>query len=249
MRREDPDIICLQEVRFNPYRKSKAREFIGRYVTGAAPTPELVAGQHMLEDLFQHLPHYRQYHVWEPGMHYSDHQVEGLAILSKFPIITHSVKRLSKSPSGDGNARICVSALISHPSGDIQVFNTHFTYAVEGQPLQCKEVSRFVAQECRGVPQILMGDFNCFTGSSRARDFLAGGHIDGESLALVDVWTTLHPNDPGPTFPSYQPQERLDRMLSSPYLQVLDCYRVGEASQPDLWASDHCGLVATFKLP
>lgn len=96
MNREDPDILCLQEVRFNPYRKSKVQEFLGRYVSGAAPGPEMTPGKHMLEDLFQHLPQYRSHYVWEPGMHYDDHQVEGLAILSKFPIRSHAVKRLAK---------------------------------------------------------------------------------------------------------------------------------------------------------
>lgn len=249
MGREDPDVICLQEVRFNPYRKSKVHEFFGRYVSRSAPGPEMTPGKHMLEDLFQYLPQYRQHHVWEAGMHYDDHQVEGLAILSKFPIRSHAVKRLAKHAKGDGNSRICIGALIAHPWGDIQVFDTHFTYAVEGQSLQCKEVSRFLAQESRGAPQLLMGDFNCFRRSVLANAFLSGGSIDGESLPLVDTWTNLHSNDPGYTFPSYHPNERLDRILFSPGLQPTACYKVGEATEPDVWASDHCGLVATFRLP
>lgn len=248
MNREDPDVLCLQEVRFNPYRKSKMQEFFGRYVSGGAPRPEMTQGKHMLEDLFQYLPQYRQHYVWEPGMHYKDHQVEGLAILSKFPIRSHTVKHLSKHEK-DGNSRICLSALITHPWGDIQVFDTHLTYAVEGQPLQCKEVSRFLAEEHKGVPQFLMGDFNCFRVSHLANTFLSGGSIDGESLPLVDVWMTLHSSDPGRTFPSFQPRERLDRVLCSPGLQPTACYKVGEAIAPDVWASDHCGLVATFRLP
>lgn len=249
MNREDPDILCLQEVRFNPYRKSKVQEFLGRYVSGAAPGPEMIPGKHMLEDLFQHLPQYRSHYVWEPGMRYDDHQVEGLAILSKFPIRSHAVKRLSKHER-DGNSRICLSALIAHPWGDIQVFDTHFTYAVEGQPLQCKEVSRFLVQENKGIPQLLMGDFNCFKVSSIANRFLSGESIDGESLLpLRDVWTELNSSDPGRTFPSYKPKERLDRILCSPGLQPTACYKVGEASVPDVWASDHCGLVAIFRLP
>ena len=90
-------------------------------------------------------------------------------------------------------------------------------------------------------PQILVGDFNLKRSNPEA-------HLLIERRPMRDAWAVLHPDAEGNTFPSWEVNERLDRIY---YRNVADpalCEISGFAQSSQTWPSDHCALFADFLL-
>lgn len=78
---------------------------------------------------------------------------------------------------------------------------------------------------------VVMGDFDASPGAASLR-FLKGlQSLDGMSVCFQDVWSAVHPHDPGPT------------------LHVASCERVLVRPVRGVQASDHYGLVADLTVP
>jgi endonuclease/exonuclease/phosphatase family metal-dependent hydrolase len=109
---------------------------------------------------------------------------------------------------------------------------------------------------------LIAGDFNALAPGEllhsgrmprwvRAMVWLSGRDIERDTIQLmldegyVDAWRTLHPGDPGHTFPTWDPHVRLDYVFTpqryASRLQV--CEVVGEPAPAVRVASDHLPLL------
>mmetsp|Transcript_3550 Transcript_3550/g.3321 ORF Transcript_3550/g.3321 Transcript_3550/m.3321 type:complete len:188 (-) Transcript_3550:77-640(-) len=151
-----PDILGLQEVRYDPfYGLSKSERAL------VEENEKIRFERHMMNDIMALLPEY-PYSYWCDSMHYGDGSIEGISIVSRFPIIDIKATKLS-SANDDGNKRSCVRGTVNHPKKRIFFYNTHVTYGTNGQNTQAAEILRFMDSENEGqIPQILVGDMNLY---------------------------------------------------------------------------------------
>ncbi|KAF9583080.1 phospholipase C type enzyme [Lunasporangiospora selenospora] len=146
----------------------------------------------------------------------------GLVILSKYPILETSIRRfqLNGDPTGilqgdwfDGKS--CVSAVISHPAGEVVLLNTHLhaTYdskITSDRYLGCRvaqawEVASTIRSTLTHNPLVIaLGDFNS------APDSLVAKIVKGYG-GLTDAWEQVHPASPE-SRSGLTPQEGIDRL-------------------------------------
>lgn len=173
----------------------------------------------------------------------------GQMILSRFPITRSRARRLS----GRQGRTVLVSE-IALGQGDMFVLaTTHMESYLEDGPIRAKQLDEIFADLApETAPTLFAGDLNFGDGEQPDT-----AHLDP---AFVDLWTRLHPSDPGFTWNierspmaaagSFvgEPSRRLDRMLlrgSSWAPNTIEI--IGDRSvtgHPALFPSDHFGLVA-----
>ena len=169
-----PDVIGLQEV----------REVTGRVPNQAAA----LAGP-------------RGWHVafapttsWGGG-------VEGLAVVSRFPIGAQEFRPLPGSSESEG--RGILSARLDGEAGGLWVHSTHLSYREnEGllREAQVQVVDEVMTAHDNGNPRVTMGDFNADPGTDELR-FLTGQHtLAGRRVAYQDAWAAVRQDDPGYTW-------------------------------------------------
>jgi endonuclease/exonuclease/phosphatase family metal-dependent hydrolase len=187
--------------------------------------------------------------------------VVGNAILSRWPIMRKSVCEL---PAGAGDAgRTALFALIDAPFGAVPVFTTHFSSAVGGSELRCKQVgalTQFIAEETSDCANsIVTGDLNAEPDSDEIRLFgsdQTAPPVPG--MIFLDVWRfadlgarswTWDRRNPA-VFATGEPDARIDyiflghRTNSSLVPRVLKAWLTGNEPVNDVWPSDHAGVVA-----
>jgi endonuclease/exonuclease/phosphatase family metal-dependent hydrolase len=139
-------------------------------------------------------------------------------------------------------------------------------YARERE-LQGVTCARFIEEVLgdRDLHVILLGDFDDTPDSASIR-FWTGRQSLGEiSIAYRDAWDAVHSGDAGHTFSSTNPLVRAGEMslelgrridyimvrcgIHGPTLDVSDCRRVFDQDLAGVWASDHFGLLAEFRMP
>jgi endonuclease/exonuclease/phosphatase family metal-dependent hydrolase len=222
-------------------------------------------GQNLAADLAERL---RMHWCWAvAGQSRAKHDDElfiGNAILSRWPITTHTEVRL---PSDDpGERRVALHARIDTPGGALPMFTTHLTYRPGGSQLRLPQVRRlatFVAEEAAdcAYPPVVTGDLNAEPDSDELR--LLGGlrttpAVPG--LVLVDAWRYADPGDPGFTWDrrnGYQaesvlPDSRIDYILVGLPRQgrgrALSTRLAGTTPVGDVWPSDHFAVVTDLQL-
>jgi tyrosyl-DNA phosphodiesterase 2 len=178
----------------------------------------------------------------------------GQMILSRFPIARSRTRRLS----GKQGRTVLVSE-VTLPGGDaIVLATTHMESFLEDGPIRARqldEIFEFLARET--APTLFAGDLNFGDGEQPDT-----AHLDPD---FVDLWLRLHPSDPGFTWNierspmaaagSFvgEPSRRLDRMLLRGGVWMPQSIEmIGDrsvADHPDLFPSDHFGLVAEFARP
>ncbi len=184
--------------------------------------------------------------------------VEGLAILSRYPIVSSTYVDLP-APNG-GNGRIVLEATLSTPFGLINCYATHLSTNASERDAQAQALLAFVESVPHQQPPVILGDLNAVP-TSLAVLFLTGAIAAGGVRGnLVDGWPLLHPGDPGPTFATANaPGERLDRRFDYILLgrgtaadpaqgRWVESRRV--LDQPDdsgVYPSDHLALAATIR--
>ncbi len=228
IRRQDADIVCLQEVPWTLRLGSGAKYLASRtglnYLT-------LRANGNRWAILFE----------------------EGEVILSRYPLHKPAVVELRPAP-GLFEHRVALHATAVTPWGDLRVFASHLTAGNPGlNQDQAAALQSFVTATGSG-PAIVAGDFNATDDSPQIRA-LGGVWIDTYRAAnLGDPGFTCCIDNL--TAESEQLEERIDylflvpgpggqaRVLSS--RKVLDQPAwVGDGWQ---WASDHVGLLTTIEL-
>jgi endonuclease/exonuclease/phosphatase family metal-dependent hydrolase len=193
---------------------------------------------------------------------------EGLAILSRYPILEQRVTQLPQARPTE--ARILLSARIGAPSGAVWFHTTHLHYrlddgvAREEQVVAIDQVIRSLGREAADLPQILCGDFNAPPDSDEIR-FLRGLHtLAGRRTHFQDAWLRVRPDEPGFTWSSENPQTRalrsldLDRRIDYVFVTtrrkdgrgtVREARRVLDQHDDNgVCASDHFGVLAEVQI-
>ena len=193
---------------------------------------------------------------------------EGLAILSRFPVLEQRVTQLPQPRPTE--ARILLSARIGAPTGAIWFHTTHLHYrlddgvAREEQVVAIDQVVRALGRDAADLPQILCGDFNAPPDADEIR-FLRGlTTLAGRRTHFQDAWLRVRPADPGFTWSSENPQTRplrsldLDRRID--YVFVTTRRKDGrgtvrearlvldERDGEGVCASDHYGVLAEVQI-
>ena len=249
-----PDVIGMQEVR--PLGGARER--------GARTTADELAGALGMSHVYQEAVRWDA-GAFGPGTPAGE---EGLAVLSRLPILEHRSLALPEPRSTE--ARILLSARLETAVGPLWFHTTHLHYrlddglAREGQVLAIDEAVRACGRELDDPPQILCGDFNAPPDADEIR-FLRGlTTLGGRRTHFQDSWQRAHPADPGITWSSENPQTRplrsldIDRRIDYVFVTtrrrdgrgtVLDARVVlDERDEDGLCASDHYGVFATVQI-
>ena len=168
--RSDVDVIGLQEVRFDDNQRIDSLSL------------------NQMQHLSLRLPHYN--FIYQPASLYADDNVinstmeEGLAIMSRYPIISWSYILLSGDMDLDVHQRICLHVEIRTPSEYVlQVFVTHLSLNNELREESVQEIVEFMSR-FEG-DKVLMGDMNCEP-DSVAMEYL-------REAGLQDAWLAFYP--------------------------------------------------------
>lgn len=178
----------------------------------------------------------------------------GNAVLSRWPISGHEV--LTYSVAEAGLHRLAVRADIEGPHGEIQVFSTHLNWGFDDgarRVAQVGELLEFVARSHRpNSLQLVCGDFNARPASNEMK-LMAG-------TDLVDVWSLLHPGEPGWTWEQsnphvedhMEPDRRIDyvfarRAAPNGRGDPIEVSLLRPDPQDEYPASDHHGVVVDLR--
>lgn len=253
-----PDVIAMQEVRFDPDRDSEKI---------AASTKRTY--QNMGEQLLQSISvdaHYRgSAIVTQPAMFYDSmlssdstkfrhypqpalgkyprEMWEGLSTISRLPILETGARFLSAVGSQDRNRRATQHVTVRAGDSLLHIFNCHFSYdsaSFESNLAETIDYMRpFDDQFC-----LLVGDMNSTAASGEFEEI--------ERLGFVDLWPRLHPGDDGFTDPSHAPDKRIDYVWANSRIAENGIRGIEliatEPYAPACYPSDHFGLIADVKL-
>jgi len=105
------------------------------------------------------------------------------------------------------------------------------------------------------LPSIVAGDLNSDAHSPSFANGPAFGIL--VDAGFTDIWSLLHPNDPGLTWPLYLEDpprsstafQRIDLIMTrGTRINASSTALVGTAPVDGVWASDHAGVIATLRL-
>ncbi len=230
IQKHEPQVVALQEV---TYLSSYAAD-----------------RRHQADQICAQLSGYAQ--VWQPAMYYSrpgDEQIrwEGLAILSRLPIVDRRHIRLSRDPADerDRHQRIVLGCRLLAEEGPFWLFTTHLSLGATSRERTVLEVYDFVRETAGPEPFAVTGDFNAYPIDTPIR-FLCGAEaIAGRRGDWVDAWAFRHPEEPGFTWSVWEGKQRID-YLWTPHGEWVQEIAV-VADEPDaagIYPSDHRGLFA-----
>jgi len=223
VRRQDPDVVCLQEVSW-VLRLGSAARYLARQ-TG-------------LNYLYLRANGNRWAILFE----------EGEAILSRYALRDVEFAELEPRP-GLFEHRVVLQVTVLTPWGDVRVFVTHLTNGdAEINRSQVASLMAFVAASGE-EPAVVAGDFNALEDSPQIRgtgwtDTYRAVHPDEAGLTCCVDDLTQGPDEPL--------EERIDYIFLTPgtgCAEVVGSQRVLDQPLRDnegwLWASDHVGLLST----
>jgi endonuclease/exonuclease/phosphatase family metal-dependent hydrolase len=190
---------------------------------------------------------------------------EGLAILSRHPIIARSVHELPHAIATE--RRILLSATVKTPEGAVEIYTTHLNYRLADgakREDQLLAADALITASTSDMPKIWTGDFNATPDSDEIR-FLRGLHTAGGRRTFwQDSWERRHGREDGFTWSHANPytarlrwlerDRRLDYIFVSPMKRdgrgvVHDCRIVLDRAAADgALPSDHFGLFAEVQL-
>ncbi|MBN2829456.1 MAG: endonuclease/exonuclease/phosphatase family protein [Candidatus Cloacimonetes bacterium] len=226
-----PDVIALQEVRFN----KKAPSTVS---TGWNTAEQLLA------ELYKLKYDRDAYLAVEPAMFYTKtgsvfldffltdgldrHFWEGLAVISKEPIIeSNNLILNSNPPESDKNIRNAQIIRI----GRFRLVNTHLSYnqdeAFENIKTVLECLKRYRIEDC-----VICGDFNVTP--------------DNPVIKLMEKHNFVSVGEIISTHPSSNPLKKLDYFFvpQDIFDRVISCSIIGtEANEAGIYPSDHLGLL------
>ena len=234
---EDPDIVGLQEIRDdrrrNPIGQDQARQIADR--TGL------------------------EYH-FQPAMVYSKNPrcVEGLCVMSRFPIKSASYVELTRNPADpkDFHQRIVLNGTISLDLGDLEFFVTHFSLSPQMRISNALELLSFLGSFNSHLPKFVVGDFNASPEETAVKILKGTEKIDGQEVMgnLLDVWEEAppgrrrYPSEEGLTHGNSRIDYIFVRKTSWIDVDVRQVSIADRRSPEGIPASDHAALTATVNL-
>lgn len=166
---------------------------------------------------------------------------EGLAIVSALPMTDLKSEGL---PGGTFPRKVLLARVVVTDATTLVFGTTHLDHlSAPTRKLQATRVVA-VADTYRKADEafVLTGDFNEGPSGGEVHSTLTGS-------GLVDLWATMHPGDPGPTFPASNPAQRIDAVwleVAGSGLVIEDIHRILTEAVGGVYGSDHLGLAATF---
>jgi maltose 6'-phosphate phosphatase len=195
------------------------------------------------------------YHVVADWAHLGfDKYREGVAILSRYPVVKHKSKYVSKSDDFYNiHSRKVVMAQIKVPYiGLLNVFSSHLSWWDDGFPEQFEKLRRWAGEEQIGQVRgtLLCGDFNIEAGSSGYELVIDTDEYDDQYLAANDpkvfeqifrgknaCWRRYLEGDRRIDYIFMNKSSELRVVAGTPLFTEQDYGRV----------SDHCGYLMTFE--
>lgn len=162
----------------------------------------------------------------------------GLAILSRFPILEAENFNIERLPSVGENPRRqqmggFPMATLDVEGTRVHVFNTHLDYRPDPEVRRAQVQDMLAIVDAVEGPKVLVGDLNASPQDDELRPMWS---------SFVDAWD-VRDGDPGYTFPSDDPDRRIDYILTTPGFDA-DSVVVVETQ-----ASDHRPVLADLTLP
>lgn len=250
-----PDIIALQEIRFNPDQDSTKDSYqnMGEQVLSSLNGSGEYIGSQILTQPVMFYPETTE--DFYPILNNSGSvEWEGLSIISSPRVIeTGSSINIPETgtrflsivnEAGDSNKRSVKYALMkSSTVQSIYIFNCHYSYDIENFQQNVKETIEYMKPFLQ-FPCILMGDMN--QTEANPEENIALKVKESFDLfrfhGLYDVWEKLNPNDPGYTDP--EGAQRIDYIWAN-FDNISSIEIVGnEPNDQGVYASDHYGLIA-----
>jgi endonuclease/exonuclease/phosphatase family metal-dependent hydrolase len=222
-----PDLISLQEVSFPIGQGRWLRNQVNMRLSGSTNRP-----YRLVQKRKRHLLH---------------GYFEGIGVLSKLPILHHDV-----IPLGYGG-RLAVRANVELKSGHmvdfVAVHLHHVAHDREAREEQVMKICGWLDEHHHIPHQIIAGDFN---------ETPAGPAIKAMKRVYRSVYEVVNGHEPLATFPTAL-VERPDGwagcldyiFISSAIEQVLSAELFcdeADVQDPNLYASDHVGLLATLNI-
>jgi maltose 6'-phosphate phosphatase len=195
------------------------------------------------------------YHVVADWAHLGfDKYREGVAILSRYPVVKHKSRYVSKSDDFYNiHSRKVVMAQIKVPYiGLLNVFSSHLSWWDDGFPEQFEKLRRWAGEEQIGQVRgtLLCGDFNIEAGSSGYELVIDTDEYDDQYLAANDpkvfeqifrgknaCWRRYLEGDRRIDYIFMNKSSELRVVAGTPLFTEQDYGRV----------SDHCGYLMTFE--
>ncbi|MEX2626868.1 MAG: endonuclease/exonuclease/phosphatase family protein [Ilumatobacteraceae bacterium] len=245
LRREAPDIVCLQEV-------WASRDVGGREETQA----DRLAGA-----LGMHAS--TTEHAWSDGLSF------GNAILSRWPIANVADEPLPRFDGRSGHRRVLL-VRIDSPWGPWPVITTHLDHRFDASATRRRQLHRVmeVAAEHRGdpereLPAVLGGDLNAVPDSDEIRTTTGRSAGAPPGIVFSDVWEQVGDGD-GATWrrdnphvaDSAWPDRRIDQLMVSwprpkpvgnPERAWLAGHGPVDLDGEPVWPSDHAAVVAEVR--
>lgn len=223
-----PDIVCLQEVSPHP-------------MTGVPQSEMLRAASQYPFGVYRKTGHWKG-------------REEGLAILSKYPLL--SVEQHFLSPAPEDMARQVVLAEIELDGHKVLVGNTHLAYRVDMTSVRRHQVEELLAcidKRCddnKIATTVLCGDFNDTPTSSPVTAVLLNKH------ELANVFYGKEPTSDPFTFSSRNPlasaelglDRWIDYIFTTKDLAVANRLVVFDTDDRYGYVSDHFGLFVELEL-
>jgi len=233
-----PDILALQEIDFDAYRSFNVNQ---------QEAVSMALGMAFGAIAVNWDKRYVPFPYWPPQTHYRQ-VISGQAILSRYPIRRNERLVLEQVPTNPFyyNAlyldRIAQVSEIDVSGQSLIVINVHLeAFDAPTRTRQTQVVRDLAEGYAQDFPVLLLGDFN----SSLNRDESEDSHSIQILLDSPVLATAPPPQAEGFTFPSDQPQYRLDYIFYTPAtLEVVDAEVVAAAAQ----ASDHLPIQAQVRL-
>jgi len=242
-----PDVVGMQEV----------RPLDGRSGRTTADVLAEALGFEMV---------YEQSLEWQDDDFFAGHPggQEGLAILSRHPILEHRATELPEPRPTE--KRILLSACVDTPAGPVWCHTTHLHYRLDDGLAREKQVVA-IDEVVRGIdssaPQLLCGDFNSTPDHDEIR-FLRGlTTLSGRRAHYQDAYARIHPGEPGLTWSSENEHTRplrsldIDRRIDFVFVStrtkdgrgtVLEARVVLDERAGGICASDHFGVLAEVQI-
>lgn len=161
----------------------------------------------------------------------------GSAFVSRYPLGEIETRRLAtRNGHEDPTGRVLLCAKMETRAGRLDLYNAHFSWV----PVQALDNAHEALAFRRNGRALFLGDLNSPPGSPALKALERGGWID--------LWAGLRPGEPGFTFESDGPTQRIDYALADstawPRVRSIERVATGNTGTPRL--SDHLGLVLTL---
>jgi len=218
-----PNLISLQEVRFNPQQITCHDS----YQNSAEELLALLHSQNKFLD-------YRI--ITMPTMYYpspNDKVIwEGKSLITNRKILEYGNFLLTKPAfSQDMNKRSIFWCRLKLDNSEFVIGNLHWGLDEAARIHNASQTAQFVAR-FPNIPLILAGDFNIDPDADTQQQLIAAG--------LSDLWLSISQKNPGFTFPAHNPTRRIDQAWGNQL--AVQCLK--SMSLPEFYdMSDHLALL------